>query len=146
MGTPFPLQHAPKSPTVTLRDVARAAGVSTASASRALAGEGAVTPALRGRIEAAAVRLGYVPNLAARALATRRSGLIGVLVQNLADPLIANILTVCERTLVESACGVVLTTTDDTPEGVAGDPRYAGTRRAGDRLAEVRAIDQARGR
>lgn len=63
------------------------------------------------------MRLGYVPNLAARALATRRSGLIGMLVQNLADPLIANILAVCERTLVESACGVVLTTTDETTEG-----------------------------
>jgi DNA-binding LacI/PurR family transcriptional regulator len=101
---------------VTLRDVARAAGVSTASASRALAGEGAVTTELRSRILAAAARLGYVPNLAARTLATRRSGLIGIVVQNLADPLIANILTACERTLAESACGVVLTTTGGSLE------------------------------
>jgi LacI family transcriptional regulator len=101
---------------VTLRDVARAAGVSTASASRALAGERAVTPELHSRILAAAARLAYVPNLAARALATRRSGLIGIVVQNLADPLIANILTACERRLAESACGVVLTTTGGSPE------------------------------
>jgi LacI family transcriptional regulator len=101
---------------VTLRDVARASGVSTASASRALAGEGAVTTELRSRILAAAGRLGYVPNLAARTLATRRSGLIGIVVQNLADPLIANILTACERRLAESACGVLLTTTGGSPE------------------------------
>jgi DNA-binding LacI/PurR family transcriptional regulator len=106
----------PQPQAVTLRDVARAAGVSTASASRALAGEGAVTTELRSRILAAAARLGYVPNLAARTLATRRSGLIGIVVQNLADPLIANILTACERRLAESACGVMLTTTGGSPK------------------------------
>ena len=96
---------------VTLRDVARAAGVSTASASRALAGEGTVTSELRSRILAAAGRLGYVPNLAARTLATRRSGLIGMVVRNVADPLVAGILAACERRLAESAYGVTLATT-----------------------------------
>jgi len=102
--------------TMTLRDVARAAGVSTASASRALAGEKNVTAELRSRILAAAGRLGYVPNLAARTLATRRSGLIGMVVRNVADPLIAGILTACERRLAESAYGVMLTTTGGAPE------------------------------
>src|SRR2546430_17709988 len=80
-----------KSPfdTITLRDVARAAGVSTASASRGLAGESNVSAELRSRVLAAATRLGYVPNLAARTLATRRSGLIGMVVRNVADPLMA---------------------------------------------------------
>jgi LacI family transcriptional regulator len=102
--------------TRTLRDVARAAGVSTASASRALAGEGAVSTELRSRIEAAATRLGYVPNLAARTLATRRSRLIGVVVRNIADPLIASILTTFEGELAESAYGVMLTTTGGSLE------------------------------
>ena len=95
----------------TLRDVARAAGVSTASASRALSGEKNVSPELCSRIVAAAARLGYVPNLAARTLATRRSGLVGMVVRNIADPLIAGVLTACERRLAESAYGVMLTTT-----------------------------------
>ena len=103
---------------MTLRDVARAAGVSTASASRALAGEGAVTTELRARILAAAARLRYVPNLAARTLATRRSGLIGIVVRDLADPLIANIVTACERKLAESACGVMLATTGASSEEI----------------------------
>jgi LacI family transcriptional regulator len=101
---------------VTLRDVARASGVSTASASRALAGEGAVTAELRSRILAAAARLGYVTNVAARTLATGQSGLVGIVVQTPADPLVANILTACERRLAESACGVMLTTTGGSPE------------------------------
>jgi len=101
---------------VTLRDVARAAGVSTASASRALAGEGAVTAELRSRILAAAARLGYVTNVAARTLATGQSGLVGIVVQTPADPVVANILTACERRLAESACGVMLTTTGGSPE------------------------------
>jgi LacI family transcriptional regulator len=105
-----------RSQVVTLRDVARASGVSTASASRALAGEGAVTTELRSRILAAAARLGYVPNAAARTLATGQSGLVGIVVQNLADPLVANILTACERRLAESGCGVMLTTTGGSPE------------------------------
>src|SRR2546430_17100767 len=84
-----------KSPfdTITLRDVARAAGVSTASASRGLAGESNVSAELRSRVLAAARRLGYVPNLAARTLATRRSGLFGMVVGNVADPLMAGIFS-----------------------------------------------------
>ena len=101
---------------MTLRDVARAAGASTASASRALAGEGSVTTELRSRILAAAARLGYVPNLAARTLATRRSGLIGIIVGSVADPLIVNILAACERRLAEFAYGVMLITTGGRPE------------------------------
>jgi LacI family transcriptional regulator len=101
---------------MTLRDVARAAGASTASASRALAGERSVTTELRSRILAAAARLGYVPNLAARTLATRRSGLIGIIVRNVADPLIAGVLTACERRLAEFAYGVMLITTGGSPE------------------------------
>ena len=118
MATPNPggRTRKPRAETMTLRDVARAAGASTASASRALAGEGSVTTELRSRILAAAARLGYVPNLAARTLATRRSGLIGIVVRNVADPLIAGILTACESRLAHFAYGVMLITTGGRPE------------------------------
>lgn len=93
---------------VTLREVARAAGVSTASASRALTAGGAVSADLRRRILAAADRLGYAPNLAARALAGRRSGLIGVLANNLGDHLIVAALKAFERRLAEAGYGVMI--------------------------------------
>lgn len=69
----------------TLRDVARAAGVSTASASRALARPELVSEHLREGVARAAADLGYVPNAAARALAARRSGVIGVIAGSLED-------------------------------------------------------------
>jgi LacI family transcriptional regulator len=81
-----------------------------------MAGEGTVTAELRSRILGAAARLGYVPNAAARTLATGQSGLVGIVVRNVADPLIANILTACERRLAESACGVMLSTTGGSPD------------------------------
>lgn len=63
--------------TVGLRDVARMAGVSTATVSRALNAPERVSAALRERVAAASARLAWVPDAAARALATRRSGAIG---------------------------------------------------------------------
>lgn len=63
--------------TVGLRDVARAAGVSTATVSRTINTPHVVSNEVRQRVEAVAERLGWVPDGAARALSTRRSGAIG---------------------------------------------------------------------
>jgi LacI family transcriptional regulator len=101
---------------VTLREVARAAGVSTASASRALAHSDRVSVELRGRILAAAERLGYAPNFAARSLAARRSGLIGVMVNTLAEPHLADTLTALERRLAAAGYGLVIV----APQGASG--------------------------
>jgi LacI family transcriptional regulator len=62
---------------VGLREVARVAGVSTATVSRAMNKPELVSPLLRERISGVVQRLGWVPDGAARALATRRSGAIG---------------------------------------------------------------------
>lgn len=62
---------------VGLRDVARVAGVSTATVSRAMNNPEAVSAELRDRIASVIRHLGWVPDGAARALATRRTGTIG---------------------------------------------------------------------
>lgn len=64
---------------VTLKDVAQIAGVSTASASRALRGFETVDPLIRERVVNAAQRLGYVGSHAAAALATGRAGSIAII-------------------------------------------------------------------
>ncbi|MFN7024230.1 MAG: LacI family DNA-binding transcriptional regulator [Pseudorhizobium sp.] len=64
---------------VTLADVATSLGVSPITVSRALREPEKVSEALRERILARVEELGYVPDLAARALASRHSGVIGVL-------------------------------------------------------------------
>jgi len=63
--------------TVGLRDVARVAGVSTATVSRAMNNPETVSEALRARVASVVRHLGWVPHGAARALATRRTGTVG---------------------------------------------------------------------
>jgi LacI family transcriptional regulator len=66
-----------RSASITLRDVARFAGVSSATVSRMMNTPEVVSDELRGRITAAINHLGWVPHAAARALATQRTGTIG---------------------------------------------------------------------
>jgi LacI family transcriptional regulator len=68
---------------VTIRDVAREAGVSVASASRALNDRDNVTPATRDRVRAAAQRLSYVPHSGARNLTRQKTDSIGVVLPDL---------------------------------------------------------------
>jgi LacI family transcriptional regulator len=68
---------------VTIRDVAREAGVSVASASRALNDHQNVAPGTRDRIHAVARRLRYIPHEGARSLTRRRSNAIGVVLPDL---------------------------------------------------------------
>jgi LacI family transcriptional regulator len=78
-----------REPAVTLKDVARQAGVHPATASRALNLETRllVSEVTATRVLAAAAELGYQPNAVARSLRTRRSNTVGVLVPDLTNPL-----------------------------------------------------------
>lgn len=64
----------------TIRQVAAAAGVSRATASRAINGGHLVSPEARARVEAAIAELGFIPNPAARNLATRRTRSVALVV------------------------------------------------------------------
>ncbi|MDF2560083.1 MAG: hypothetical protein K0R99_1529 [Microbacterium sp.] len=79
-------RHA-RGPAPTLHDVAREAGVSLATASRALNGsERKVAESFRERVEAAAAKLGYTANVSAQATARGTSPVIALLVADIADP------------------------------------------------------------
>jgi LacI family gluconate utilization system Gnt-I transcriptional repressor len=84
---------------VTLADVARIAGVSPITVSRALRGERGVDPQLVIRAKAAAERLGYVPDPAARALASRHSTHVALLIPMLSNALFVDLLEGVQRTL-----------------------------------------------
>lgn len=71
---------------VTISDVATAAGVSRATATRALKGEGRFAPETRDRILAEAARLGYVPNTMAAELAAGRTGTVGLMLRDASNP------------------------------------------------------------
>ena len=68
----------PMAPKPVMADVARLAGVSHQTVSRVINGSTSIRPATKARVEQAIEELGYRPNTAARALVTRRSGIIGI--------------------------------------------------------------------
>jgi DNA-binding LacI/PurR family transcriptional regulator len=83
---------------VTLDDVAREAGVSRATASRALTGSGPASAAVRFKVRAAADKMGFIPNQAARTLASNRAQAIALVIPEpnalvLGDPFLGGIIT-----------------------------------------------------
>ncbi len=84
---------------ITLADVAQAAGVSPITVSRALRGERAVDPELVARVQAAATRMGYLPDPAARALASRHSTHVALLIPMLSNALFVDLLESVQRSL-----------------------------------------------
>src|SRR6185503_4226628 len=95
-----------KKPAARLADVARAAGVSLSTASRALADPTLVQARTRKKVDEAARILGYVPHGAARALASRRSRTVGTVVPTLDNPIFARAAQALQRAL--AAAGYTL--------------------------------------
>lgn len=77
---------------LTIKDVADAARVSPATVSRVLNGKVGVDPQLAQRVRSTANRLGYRPNLTAIGLARGRTGMVGVVVPDLANPFFPELL------------------------------------------------------
>ena len=82
----MPVRTAPLQEGASIRDVAAAAGVSAATVSRVVNGSPQVAAQTRARVEEAMERLGYRPNLAAKALAGGSTGAVGLLVPSIANP------------------------------------------------------------
>jgi len=93
---------------VTIGDVARAAGVSPSTASRALTGQGYAAAAVKSRVTAAADRLGYVPDDIARSLKRRTSHVVGVLISDLRNQFYADLSAGIEQVLGASGYQMVL--------------------------------------
>lgn len=101
---------------VTLQDVAQAAGVSPITASRALRGERSVAAELVERVTAAVAQLGYVPDPAARALASARSNQVVVLIPLLSNALFVDLLDAAQRTLLAAGYQSLIGVTHYHPE------------------------------
>jgi LacI family transcriptional regulator len=103
---------------VTLRDVARVAGVHPATVSRALNEEtrALVNEETARRVLKAAEELGYRPNPIARGLKTNRSYTIGVLIPDLTNPLFPPILRGIEDRLETDGYTPLIANTDNDPE------------------------------
>jgi len=101
---------------VTLRAVAGLAGVSTSTASRALSGHASVLPDTRERVLAAAKSLRYHPNRMASALRTKRTGLIGLVVNNLWNATFNTIAETIQAGGADEGYQVLVCTTGGDPK------------------------------
>jgi LacI family gluconate utilization system Gnt-I transcriptional repressor len=100
---------------VTLADVAQAASVSPITVSRALRGERAVDPELVARVQAAVDRLGYVPDPAARALASHHGTQVALLVPALSNALFVDLVEAAQRTLARAGYQTLIGVTHYDP-------------------------------
>jgi LacI family transcriptional regulator len=100
----------------TLSSVAAAAGVSTSTASRALSGHPSVLPSTRARVQAAAAALGYQLNRTASALRTRRTGLLGLVLNNLRTATFHTIAETLQAWATRHGYQVLVCTTGGDPE------------------------------
>lgn len=93
---------------ITLNDVARLAGVSAITVSRALNTPAAVSPNTLERVRDAIARSGYVPNLVAGGLASNRSRLVAALVPTVAGPVFLETIQALTETLAQAGCQLML--------------------------------------
>lgn len=102
---------------VTLKDVARESGMSESAVSQVLNGRPCrLSEEGKLRIRDCAKRLDYRPNRAARGLATRRSGTIGLIVPDIENPFFSSLAKCLEGRCRKTGLGLFITNSDDCSE------------------------------
>lgn len=101
---------------VTLDDVAAEAGVHAATVSRSISRPDLVGEATLSRVNDAIERLGYVPNRAARQLASGRTSMVAVVVPDIANPFFSGLIQALQRHAAEAGLLTVLADTSLDPE------------------------------
>ena len=102
--------------TVTIRDVAARAGISQATASRALSGRGYAGSETRQRVEKAARELGYKPSGPARSLKLNRTDTIGLMITDIVNPFYAYLADGVLECANNLGYHVILCATDEEPK------------------------------
>lgn len=105
---------------VTISRVAEAAGVSVATVSRVMNGSPTVGPQLAERVRETAARLGYRPNASAQGLARGRTGMIGVLLPDLANPYFHEVMKGLTAEAVADGYHTLVAASDEIAEDEGG--------------------------
>lgn len=98
---------------MTMKDVARSAGVSVATVSRVLAGRERVAAPKRAAVERACKQLGYQRDGLAAALRSRSSSSIGILVPDITNPIFPAVIRAAEHELSTAALDLILCDADN---------------------------------
>lgn len=101
---------------ISIKDIARRAGVSHSTVSRALADSPLVNAQTKALIRQLAGEMGYAPSAVARAMSTRRTHTVGVVVTSIADPFVAEVVRGIEETALDRGYSILLCNSNDDPQ------------------------------
>lgn len=101
---------------VTIREVAKKAGVSVMTVSRVINGKSNVKESTREKVLKAIEELGYVPNSVARSLTLKKTATIGLVISDITNPFFTTVARGVEDTAISKHFTVILCNTDENPE------------------------------
>ncbi len=101
---------------VTIEDVAREAGVSRQTVSRAINNKGEISPKTKAKVLSAIQKLGYTPNLQARSMVTQRTSTIGLIVGDIANPYFSSVARGLQDIARQHGYSVFISNTDDNAD------------------------------
>ena len=93
---------------ITIRDVAKAAGVSVASVSRVISGSGKTSEETKTKVNDAIKTLKYIPNTSARTMASHKSNMIGLVVDTPSTPYMSEMIGYIESALGSTDFDLIL--------------------------------------
>lgn len=101
---------------ISIADIARVAGVSHTTVSRALRQSPLISSETRERIQRLAQEMGYTPNAIAQSLQTRRTSTIGLVVTSIDDPFLSDVVKGVEEVARAGGFSVLLSATHNDPD------------------------------
>lgn len=101
---------------ITINDVAKAAGVSRQTVSRAMNDKGEISEETKERVLTAVRQLGYRPNRMAQSMVTRRTGTVGLIFSDILNPFFPEVARGVQDVAREQEYNVFLCNTDDDPK------------------------------
>ena len=101
---------------VRMKDIAKDLGVSVVTVSKVLRNHSDISPATRMRVRKRMEELNYRPNLAARALVTGRTSIIGLIVPDLVHPFFGQVARGLSRVLRKKGYSLVISSSEEDPE------------------------------
>lgn len=104
------------SKTVSIQDIAQAAGVSHTTVSRALRDSRLISSDVRGHIQQLARNMGYTPNAVAQSLRGQRTNTIGLVVTTIADPFVGRVVRGIENIAQKFNLSLFLSVSDNNPD------------------------------
>lgn len=104
---------------VTIYSVARACGVSSSTVSRAFTRPDLVKDSVRQRILETAAAMGYQPNKSARAIATGRTAMVGLVVPDITNPFMPPLFRAVQRAAGASDCSILLVDAEESTSAEA---------------------------